>query len=110
MEKTILWQKNSNLETMVMCLFSIMGTLSKPLEAIIHGTETQESVLERLFALTMPLVVSNHFLFFDKHLETAVNAVVVFPVAQVFTVLTPTLCTIVVPETRKRKTIQSYCK
>lgn len=49
----------------------------------------------------MPLVMADHFFFFDKDTEVAVHTVVVLPVAQLLTILNFAVSSITEPKEKK---------
>lgn len=85
------------LQTMIMCLSPIVSTRTEPLCTVVQWTEPEETVSQRLLPLTMPLVMTNHLLFLDEDMEVAVDAVVVFLIAEIQTVFAAALVPIVVP-------------
>jgi hypothetical protein len=68
---------------MIVSLLLIMGTFSKSVLAVIKRAEAQESMLERVITLFVPLVMPDHLLFLDEDLKATVHAVVVFAIHHV---------------------------
>ena len=83
---------------MIMSLFPVVGAVAKPFCTVIHWTESKEAVLQGLLTLSVPLIMPYHLLLLNKHLEATVDAVIVFTIAQILAMLSPTLGAIIVPE------------
>lgn len=67
------------LDAVVVRLFFIVGTIGVPIGTIVERTVPHETVLKRFVALLVPLEVSDHFFFLDKHAGIAVETVKMLP-------------------------------